>query len=82
MLHKVNIDITVSSVESASLRALRFIRYHDGEQAQRAIGKFYLVAEGKAEIKELPAGEDFRLINTKYKKPAFNNRCRKEFPRL
>lgn len=71
MLHKVNIDITVSSVESASLRAMRFIRYHDGEQAQRAIGKFYLVAEGKAEIKELPAGEDFRLLNTKFKEPAF-----------
>ncbi len=72
MLHKVNIDITVSAVESASLRAMRFIRYHDGEEMQREIGKFYLVADGKAEIKEIVAGNDFKLLNIPFKDKAFH----------
>ena len=72
MLHKVNIDITVSSVESASLKAMRFIRYHDGEHSQREIGKFYLVAEGQAEIKELLVGPDFKLLNIPFKEKAFH----------
>ena len=71
MLHKVNIDITVSSVESTSLKAMRFIRYHEDEEAQKEIGKFYLVAEGKAEIKEITAGEDFKLLNIPFKDSRF-----------
>ena len=71
MLHKVNIDITVSSVESTSLKAMRFIRYHEDEDAQKEIGKFYLVAEGKAEIKELLAGSDFELLNLPFKDSKF-----------
>ncbi len=71
LLHKVNIDITVSPVESVALRAMRFIRYHDGEEAMKAIGKFYVVAEGHAEIKELRAGEDFKLLNIAFKEPKF-----------
>ena len=71
MLHKVNIDITVSSVESATLKALRFIRYHDGELSHKEIGKFYLVADGKAEIKEVLAGADFSMLNIPFKEKAF-----------
>lgn len=71
MLHKVNIDITVSPVETASLKAMRFIRYHDSEQAQKEIGKFYLVAGGQAEIKELLVGEDFKLLNIPFREEKF-----------
>ena len=71
MLHKVNIDITVSSVESASLRAMRFIRYHDGELSRKEMGKFYLVASGQAEIKEVLAGSDFKLLNIPFKEDRF-----------
>ncbi|MBO6299144.1 MAG: Trk system potassium transporter TrkA [Lachnospiraceae bacterium] len=71
LLHKVNIDITVSPVESTSLRAMRFIRYHDGDEAEQAIGKFYMVAEGHAEIKELKAGSDFKLLDIAFKEPSF-----------
>lgn len=71
LLHKVNIDITVSPVESTSLRAMRFIRYHDGDAAEQAIGKFYMVAEGHAEIKELKAGSDFKLLDIAFKEPSF-----------
>ena len=72
MLHKVNIDITVSSVESTCLKAMRFIRYHEGEDAQKEMGKFYLVAEGRAEIKELVAGEDFKLLEVPFKDSKFH----------
>ncbi len=71
LLHKVNIDITVSPVESTALRAMRFIRYHDGDEAEQAIGKFYMVAEGHAEIKELKAGSDFKLLDIAFKEPSF-----------
>lgn len=71
LLHKVNIDITVSPVESTALRAMRFIRYHDGDAAEQAIGKFYMVAEGHAEIKELKAGSDFKLLDIAFKEPSF-----------
>ena len=67
LLHKVNIDITVSPVESTALRAMRFIRYHDGDAAEQAIGKFYMVAEGHAEIKELKAGSDFKPLDIAFK---------------
>lgn len=72
MLHKVNIDITVSSVESASLKAMRFIRYHDGDLPQKEMGKFYLVAGGQAEIKEILAGSDFKLLNIPFKDSKFH----------
>ncbi len=71
LLHKVNIDITVSSVETAALRALRFIRRHDSDQTMNEVGKFYIVAEGQAEIRELVAGADFKLLDIAFKEKAF-----------
>jgi trk system potassium uptake protein TrkA len=71
LLHKVNIDITVSAVETAAFKAMRFIRYHDGDLPQKELGKFYLAAEGQAEIKELLAGKDFGLLNVPFKDPKF-----------
>ena len=35
------------------------------------VGKFYIVAEGQAEIRELLAGEDFKLLNIAFKEKAF-----------
>ena len=72
LLHKVNIDITVSAVESAALKAMRFIRYHEDEHTQKETGKFYLAADGKAEIKELAAGDDFKLLNVEFKEKEFH----------
>ncbi len=74
LLHKINIDITVSPVESGALKALRFIRQHEGEEAANEIGKFYIVAEGQAEIKELKAGADFKLLNIPFKEKAFKKK--------
>ncbi len=71
LLHSVNIDITVSSVESTSLRAMRFLRYHEGKQSQKAMGKFYLIAEGLAEVKELVAGSDFALRGIPFRDEKF-----------
>ena len=50
---------------------MRFIRYHDGDLPQKELGKFYLAAEGRAEIKELLAGKDFGLLNVPFKDPKF-----------
>ena len=71
LLHRVNIDITVSPVESGALRALRFIRRHEDESSQNEVGKFYIVAEGQAEIRELLAGDDFKLLNIAFKEKDF-----------
>lgn len=71
LLHRVNIDITVSPVESAALRAMRFIRRNDGQKFENEIGKFYIIAEGLAEIKELTAGADFLLLNIQFKERRF-----------
>ena len=38
---------------------------------QKELGKFYLAAEGRAEIKELLAGKDFGLLNVPFKDPKF-----------
>ncbi|MBR6094289.1 MAG: Trk system potassium transporter TrkA [Lachnospiraceae bacterium] len=71
LLHSVNIDITVSAVETAALKAMRFIRYHEDDFSKKEIGKFYLVADGKAEIRELLAGDDFKLLNVEFKEKEF-----------
>jgi trk system potassium uptake protein TrkA len=71
LLHAVNIDITVSSVESTSLKAMRFLRYHEGKQSRKEMGKFYLIAEGQAEVKELVAGADFALRDLAFRDPKF-----------
>ena len=50
---------------------MRFIRYHDGELSRKEMGKFYLVASGQAEIKEVLAGSDFKLLNIPFKEERF-----------
>ena len=72
LLHKVNIDITVSAAESCVLRCMRFLRNHERSDSARRIRKFYFAAEGEAELVELIAGLDFAKINTPMKKGTFH----------
>ena len=72
LLHKVNIDITVSPAESSALKAIRFLLSHEAEDSGKDMGKFYLLADGKAEIIEFPAGEDFKCLNTALRDHAFH----------
>ena len=71
LLHKVNIDITVSPAETSALMAMRFLRSRDAADSGKDIGKFYLLAEGLAEIMEFPAGDDFKCLDIPFKDKAF-----------
>ena len=71
LLYKVNIDITVSPAESTAQRALRFLRDIEVRDAGKDIGKYYLLADSKAEIMEFPANEDFKALNIAFKERAF-----------
>ena len=63
LLHKVNIDITVSPTELSALKMVRFIRHHIMEDSQNGIGKFYNIADNKAEVMEFVATPDFKGLN-------------------
>lgn len=63
LLHKVNIDITVSPTELSALKMLRFIRNREMGDSQNEIGKFYNIAGSMAEVMEFAAGSDFAALN-------------------
>ena len=64
LLHKVNIDITVSPTELSTLKMVRFIRDHEMGDQENGIGKFYNIADNKAEVMEFTASAEFKGIDT------------------
>ena len=71
LLHKVNMDITVSPTELSVLKMLRFIRYYEMGDAKNDIGKFYNIAEGKAEVMEFIADSGFSKLGVEFKEKSF-----------
>ena len=71
LLHKVNMDITVSPTELAVLKMLRFVRYYEMGDAQNDIGKFYNIADGMAEVMEFIADSGFTKLNVLFKEKSF-----------
>ncbi|MBR6238865.1 MAG: Trk system potassium transporter TrkA [Lachnospiraceae bacterium] len=71
LLHKVNIDITVSPTELSALKMLRFLRNHEMDGEDNEIGKFYHAAEGRAEIMEFVAGNGCMHLDTAFADKAF-----------
>ncbi len=63
LLHRVNIDITVSATELSALKMIRFIRNYEMGDAENGIGKFYNIADNRAEIMEFRATGDFAALN-------------------
>ena len=63
LLHRVNIDITVSATELSALKMIRFLRNCEMGDAKNGIGKFYNIAENRAEIMEFRASDDFSGLN-------------------
>lgn len=59
LLHRVNIDITVSATELSALKMIRFVRNYEMGDADNGIGKFYNIAGNRAEIMEFIAPGDF-----------------------
>lgn len=71
LLHKVNMDITVSPTELSVLKMLRFIRYYEMGDAENDIGKFYNIADGKAEVMEFVASKSFSKLDVAFKEKEF-----------
>ena len=71
LLHKVNIDITVSPAELSAMKAFRFLLSHEAEDGGKDIGKFYLLADGLGEIIEFRAKEDFKKLDTPFADKSF-----------
>ena len=63
LLHRVNIDITVSATELSALKMARFVRSYEMSDAPNEIGKFYNIAENRAEVMDFTATADFPALN-------------------
>jgi|GEM_PF-917867 len=71
LLHKVNIDITVSPTELSALKMLRFLRWHERDDEGSDIGKLYHAAEGRAEIMEFVIRDDAPHLNVPFMDKSF-----------
>ncbi len=71
LLYKVNIDITVSPAASTAQRALRYLKGLEVKDDGKDIGKYYLLADAKAEIIEMPATDDFKLLGIAFREKLF-----------
>lgn len=71
LLHKVNMDITVSPTELSVLKMLRFIRNYEIGDAKNGVGKFYMIADGLAEVMEFNVGNDFGRLGIEFKEKKF-----------
>ncbi len=71
LLHKVNMDITVSPTELSVLKMLRFIRNYEIGDAKNDVGKFYMIADGLAEVMEFEAGSSFEKLGVEFKEKKF-----------
>ena len=71
LLHRVNIDITVSATELSALKMIRFIRNNEMGYANNGIGKFYNIAGNRAEIMEFRATSDFSGRNILFGSDSF-----------
>ncbi len=72
LLHKVNIDITVSPTELSALKMLRFLRGHERDDEGSDIGKFYHAAEGRAEILEFTIRDGESHLGIQFKEKSFS----------
>ena len=50
---------------------LRFIRYYEMGDAENDIGKFYNIADGKAEVMEFVASKSFSKLDVAFKEKEF-----------
>ena len=71
LLHRVNIDITVSATELSALKMIRFIRNCEMGNDKNGVGKFYNIADNKAEIMEFRATGDFASLNIPFESKSF-----------
>ncbi len=60
LLHRVNLDITISSSEISVNKLIRFIRNSEASDAPNQIESYCTVSDNKAEVIQFTAGDDFK----------------------
>ncbi|MCR5432213.1 MAG: Trk system potassium transporter TrkA [Lachnospiraceae bacterium] len=71
LLHRVNLDITLSSSEISVYKLIRFIRNCEVDSETNEIEKYATVADNKAEVLQFSAGEGFKGTDKKFCDPTF-----------
>lgn len=77
LLHKVNIDITVSTTELSVIKIMHLIRNTGAKRNQKDAGEFYgfyRVADGLADVMEFGVGKDLSVLNVPFADRSFNIR--------
>ena len=74
LLHKVNLDITLSPSEISVDKLVRFIHNCEAGDAPNGIEKYYSIADNKAEVIQFTAGDDFAKPDVMFKEPSFKLR--------
>ncbi len=71
LLHRINLDITLSSSEISVYKLIRFVHNQEAGDAPNEIEKYSTVAENRAEVLQFTAGDDFTRLGTDFKDPKF-----------
>ena len=71
LLHRINLDITLSPSEISVNKLIRFVHNREAGDAPNDIEKYASVAEGKAEVLQFTANEGFAKIGVQFKDPSF-----------
>lgn len=74
LLHRINLDITLSSSEISVYKLIRFVHNQEAGNAPNEIEKYSTVAEGKGEALQFTAGNDFAKKDVQFKDPSFKLR--------
>ena len=71
LLHRVNLDITLSSAEISVNKLIRFVHNCEAGDAPNEIEKYCSVADNKAEVLQFTAGDDFIKAGVLFKETDF-----------
>lgn len=71
LLHKVNMDITVSTAEATINNIMRFIKNYEMGDAKNEIRRFYSICDGRAEIMEFCVTDSCKNLGKEFKEPSF-----------
>jgi len=71
LLHRVNLDITLSASEISVYKLIRFIRNCEVGSVKNEIEKYATVADNKAEVLQFSAGSGFERLGVMFSDPSF-----------
>ncbi len=71
LLHRVNMDITVSPSEMTTNKIMRFVRNQEVGDAKNEIRRFYSICDGLADIMEFIVTSSAKNLNIEFKEATF-----------